>query len=119
MSRMIESGLYVAVDGNWGDASGLTIIDDRDWEQSDYTLIDEASDGNKADIADAIDAWIKDGRPELFCDRDSDEFASALLDKYVRGVAQENCRHTHLYNNATREYLICFDCGAEVEVTGE
>lgn len=119
MSRMIESGLYVAVDGNWGDASGLTIIDDRDWEQSDYNLIDEASDGNKADIADAIDAWIKDGRPELFCDRDSDEFASALLDKYVRGVAQENCIHATLYENPNWENLVCFTCGAEVEVTDE
>lgn len=64
MPKYISSGLYVAVDGNWGDASGMTIIDDSDWTQSEYNLIDEASDYNKADLADKIDAWVKQGRPE-------------------------------------------------------
>lgn len=64
MSKYISSGLYVAIDGSWGDAAGMTIIDDRDWEQAEYNLLDEASDSNKADLADKIDAWVKLGRPE-------------------------------------------------------
>jgi hypothetical protein len=64
MPQMIESGLYVAIDGSWGDAQGMTIIDDTDWTQAEYTLLDEESDHNKADLADKIDAWVKLGRPQ-------------------------------------------------------
>lgn len=65
MSKVIQSGLYVAVDGNWGDAEGMAIIDDRNWEQSDYRMIDEATDSNKVDVAEAIERWINAGRPEF------------------------------------------------------
>lgn len=63
---IIQQGLYVAIDGNWGDAQGLLIIDDSKWEQSDYTMIDEASDHNKCDVAEAVDRWIDAGRPGDF-----------------------------------------------------
>ena len=63
--RQIESGLYVAADGNWGDAASMCIIDDRDWDTSDYDLLDCASDGERADLAEAISMWIAEERPSL------------------------------------------------------
>lgn len=70
-------GLYVAVDGNWGDASGIVIIDDTNWEQSDYRMIDEATDSNKVDVAEAIDLWIKAGRHDFGVPED--ELADTIL----------------------------------------
>jgi hypothetical protein len=64
MTNYISQGLYVAADGNWGDASGMSIIDDTDWTEAEYTLLHEATDMGKADTADKIDAWVKLGRPE-------------------------------------------------------
>lgn len=65
LQEVTQGGLYVAVDGNWGDASGIVIIDDTNWEQSDYRMIDEATDSNKVDVAEAIDLWIKAGRHDF------------------------------------------------------
>ena len=64
MRKPIQHGLYVAADGNWGDAAGMAIIDDRDWTDAEYQLIDEERDWNKADLAEAIDSWVKLGRPK-------------------------------------------------------
>lgn len=83
MPKMIESGLYVAIDGSWGDAQGMTIIDDRDWTNHEYSLLDEVSDHNKADTADAIDAWVKAGRPEISFDPDLDNFTDVLVERYL------------------------------------
>lgn len=82
---MITSGLYVAVDGNYGDAAGMSIIDDTNWEQSDYALLEEASDGRRAELADAIDLWIKDGRPAFKDYNPDEEYLSYLIvEKYIK-----------------------------------
>ena len=82
--QQIPSGLYVAADGNYGDAAGMTIIDDSKWFEADYSILEEASDGRRADVADAIDSWIKDGRPdpENF-DPEKDYLSEFLLQKYI------------------------------------
>lgn len=54
--------LYVAADGSWGDAEGIAIIDDRDWTEFEYDLLGTFHDHNRADFAEAIDAWVKEGR---------------------------------------------------------
>jgi hypothetical protein len=76
--NQISAGLYVAVDGSYGDAAGMTIINDTDWIESDYSILEENGDHRRADLADAIDTWVKEGRPELF----SENVAEALLEKY-------------------------------------
>jgi hypothetical protein len=56
-------GLYVAADGSYGDAEGIAIINDADWTQFEYDLLDTNPSMNLADFAEGIDAWIKKGRP--------------------------------------------------------
>ena len=56
--------IYVAADGNWGDAEGIALIDDQDWTEAEYTMLNEESDHNKADLAEKISVWISRGRPE-------------------------------------------------------
>ena len=80
----IASGLYVAADGSWGDAAAMSIIDDRDWTSKDYSILDESSDGRRADLADAIHYWIKDGRPEFEnFNSETDFMSDFLLEKYI------------------------------------
>lgn len=79
--RMIQSGLYVAIDGNWGDASGMAIIDDTEWQDNDYTMLDEASDHRKVFLAEAIAKWIRAGRP-MFDNEDSTELADLIMENF-------------------------------------
>jgi hypothetical protein len=79
---IIQQGLYVAIDGNWGDAQGLLIIDDTKWEQRDYTMLDQASDHNKCEVAEAIDRWIDAGRPDLDFDTDTEYLVDAIVSQY-------------------------------------
>jgi hypothetical protein len=84
MSKHIESGLYVAVDGSYGDASGMSIIDDRDWVESDYTILEEQGDFRRADLADAIELWIKEGRPAVEgFDPEKGFLGDWLIQKYI------------------------------------
>lgn len=62
MGQNFGSGLYVAADGNWGDASGMTVINDENWTEFDFAMLEAETDHNRADLAEAIEAWIVDGR---------------------------------------------------------
>jgi hypothetical protein len=42
---------YFADDGNYGDANGLVVIDTALFTDGDWTLIEEASDWQRASIA--------------------------------------------------------------------
>jgi hypothetical protein len=42
---------YFADDGNYGDANGLVVIDTALFTDEDWTLIEEASDWQRASIA--------------------------------------------------------------------
>ncbi len=93
----ISAGLYVTADGSWGNADGMSIIDDSEWDDSDYVLLDGVNDGEKADLADAISRWITYGRPPVSVDEDEldgVQFAEKLLEMYggytITGWAKEN-----------------------------
>jgi hypothetical protein len=60
--REIKVLHYFAVDGNYGDASGLTIIDTTDWTEEDFTHIEEVRDQDRPLAARAISEWIEKGR---------------------------------------------------------
>ena len=39
---------YFGLDGNYGDAAGLVVVDTSNWTADDFDLIDEASDDKRA-----------------------------------------------------------------------
>jgi hypothetical protein len=55
---------YFAEDGNYGSASGLTVIDTTAWTESDWTMLEEASDNQKALTARVVSEWIESGRSD-------------------------------------------------------
>jgi hypothetical protein len=57
-------GLYVAADGSYGDSEGIAIINDSDWTEFEYSMLDYPSI-NLADFAEGVDSWVKKGRPLL------------------------------------------------------
>ena len=46
-----NSTTYFALDGNYGEAQGMVVIDTTKWSEDDWTQIDEASDSERAQIA--------------------------------------------------------------------
>jgi len=45
---------YFAADGNYGDASGLVVVDTSEWTEADWVRIDEAMDDERPEIAEQI-----------------------------------------------------------------
>jgi hypothetical protein len=45
---------YFAADGSYGCSKGLSVMDTSHWTDEDWQRIDEASDGNRVDIAHEI-----------------------------------------------------------------
>ena len=80
--KQIASGLYVAMDGSYGDASGMTVIDDSDWTNEEFDWLELTTDSTRADLADAIDTWVKEGRPDLDFDPERVSIDEVLLLKY-------------------------------------
>lgn len=85
-------GLYVAADGNYGDSEGIALINDADWTDFEYDLLEELStDWNRADFAEGIDHWVKDGRKTFYVGgvavstEDADAFAEALIAYWISG----------------------------------
>lgn len=62
MTKEIKTISYFAVDGNYGDANGLTIIDTGDWTEEDYSHLESVSDHDRPFAARAISEWIEKGR---------------------------------------------------------
>ena len=52
MKQMIEH--YFAIDGNYGDASLIVIVDTTDWDKLDWIEIEEASDWERHLVAQEI-----------------------------------------------------------------
>jgi hypothetical protein len=55
---------YFATDGNYGSALGLTVIDTTAWTESDWSLLDEVSDDQRALTARVISEWIESDRSD-------------------------------------------------------
>jgi hypothetical protein len=45
---------YFALDGNYGDADGIVIVDTSTWSEEDWQAIDEAGDSDRASVALAL-----------------------------------------------------------------
>jgi hypothetical protein len=48
---------YFAVDGNYGSADGMVVVDTTTWSEEDWTQVEEASDSERAQVA--LDLTIK------------------------------------------------------------
>jgi hypothetical protein len=46
-----NSSTYFAMDGNYGEAQGMVVIDTTKWSEDDWTQIDEAGDSDRAQVA--------------------------------------------------------------------
>lgn len=66
MQGNVESLSYFALDGNYGDAAGLTIIDTTGWTSEDFEMFDEVSDGNRPLLARTISEWKSDDDKEKY-----------------------------------------------------
>jgi hypothetical protein len=45
-------------------------------------MLDQASDHNKCEVAEAIDRWIDAGRPDLDFDTDTEYLVDAIVSQY-------------------------------------
>lgn len=55
---------YFATDGNYGSSSGLTIIDTTAWTDSDWDLVEQASDDQRPLTARVVSDWIESDRSD-------------------------------------------------------
>jgi hypothetical protein len=49
--------MYVAQDGNYGDAEGMALIDTTGWDEDDFECLDSAPDGDR--ITTAINIAVR------------------------------------------------------------
>lgn len=56
---------YFAVDGNYGDADGIVIIDTHGWTEEEWEIIDQTPDHLRAAVAQSLSASNPD-QLELF-----------------------------------------------------
>lgn len=75
----MENLTYFATDGNYGDASGLTVVDTTDWDFTYFEVFDYVRDHNRADVARLI-YEVK----EAYAGLGSAALESALLDELRR-----------------------------------
>jgi hypothetical protein len=52
-----NSTTYFALDGNYGEAQGMVVVDTTKWSEDDWTQIEEARDSERAQVA--LDLTIK------------------------------------------------------------
>jgi hypothetical protein len=57
---------YFAVDGSFGHADGINLIETDKWIESDWQLIEETPEHMRAAFALDIATWVRLGRPEDF-----------------------------------------------------
>ena len=53
-STMQRNLSYFAADGNYGDASGLTVIETTHWSEVDWDIMESASDADRPEVAKVI-----------------------------------------------------------------
>lgn len=49
--EVVRTLSYFAEDGNYGSASGLTIMETTHWNELDWQILDDASDGARPEVA--------------------------------------------------------------------
>lgn len=45
---------YFAADGSYGDARGMYVVDTSDWTESEWVMIDDAHDDERAAVASSL-----------------------------------------------------------------
>ncbi len=63
----ISSGnsTYFALDGNYGNADGMVVVDTTSWSEADWQAIDEVGDADRATLALALARSDEAGRSDL------------------------------------------------------
>lgn len=59
----MSSVIYAAIDGSWGEAAGIVMVDTAGWELVDFTLFDYIRDYDAPKLAQLLWDWNDDGRP--------------------------------------------------------
>lgn len=59
----MSSVIYAAIDGSWGEAAGIVMVDTSRWELVDFTLFDYIRDYDAPKLAQLLWDWNDDGRP--------------------------------------------------------
>lgn len=60
----IRSMSYFAVDGNYGDADGITVMETTHWSEADWEIIESTSDEYRPDVARALTESYEPGADE-------------------------------------------------------
>lgn len=55
---------YFAMDGNYGAAVGLTVIDTTAWTEQDWSLLEQSTDDQRPLTARVISEWIEADRSD-------------------------------------------------------
>lgn len=55
---------YFAVDGNYGDASGMTIMETTHWDEDDWSIIKNATETARPELSRAITESYEPGSSE-------------------------------------------------------
>lgn len=72
----MSSTHYFAIDGNYGDAESIVIVDTSTWDEDDWAAIEYAPEGRRAEIARAIaDGEYNENQLELPLDERSLDLA--------------------------------------------
>lgn len=56
---------YFALDGNYGNADGIVIVDTSDWSEDDWSAIEMAGDSDRASVAYALAKSDEKQREEI------------------------------------------------------
>lgn len=56
---------YFALDGNYGNADGIVIVDTSDWSEDDWSAIEMAGDSDRASVAYALAKSDESQREEI------------------------------------------------------
>lgn len=56
---------YFAIDGNYGDADGIVIVETSEWSEDDWSAIEMAGDADRASVAYALAKSDEQQRAEI------------------------------------------------------
>lgn len=73
---------YFAIDGNYGNADGIVIVETSDWSEDDWSAIEMAGDADRASVAYALAKSDEQQRAEIYQSVMEDDL-DAQFDKAV------------------------------------
>jgi len=59
----VSSVIYAAIDGSWGEAAGIVLVNTANWELVDFSLFDYIRDWEAPKLAKLLWDWNDDERP--------------------------------------------------------